>query len=115
MPGDLIFLSPPVRNDVGHTVLVRDRAELSADEARGRTGLDRFAAAGEKVHRIEVHGSWGASYGNLDKGGLQSRVFLYNEATGKWADVKGSSVVQHPKGPYDHPLEGIYHPKRSYR
>ena len=115
LPGDLIFLSPPARNDVGHTVLVRDRAELSADEARGLTGLGAFAAAGEKVQRIEVHGSWGARYGDLDKGGLQSRVFLYNETSGKWADVVGGSVVEYPKGPYNHPLEGIYHPKRSYR
>jgi hypothetical protein len=116
VPGDLIFLSAPARNDVGHTVLVRDRSELSAADRSALTGVATFAASGDKLHRIEVHGSWGARFGDLDKGGLQSRVFLYNEDSGQWADVKhDGSVVQHPKGPYNHPLEGIYHPKRSFR
>ena len=115
VPGDLMFLSPPAPGDVGHTVLVRDRAELTADQARGLTGLDTFASPGDKVQRVELQGSWGASYGNLDKGGLQNRVVLYNEASGKWADVERGAVVPHDKGPYDHPLEGIYHPKREMR
>jgi hypothetical protein len=115
VPGDLIVLAPPMRGDVGHTVLVRERAELSADEARGLTGLYGFAASGDKVQRLEVHGSWGADSGNLDKGGLQTRVFLYNETSGKWADVQGGAVGPPADGPYAHELEGIYHPKRSFR
>jgi hypothetical protein len=115
VPGDLIVLAPPMRGDVGHTVLVRERAELSADDARALRGLDSFAGTADKVHRLEVHGSWGADSGNLDKGGLQTRVFLYNETSGKWADVQGGAVVPQTGGPYAHELEGIYHPKRSFR
>jgi hypothetical protein len=62
---------------------------------------------------VEVHGSWGAGqHGNLETGGVQSRQFLYNETTGKWADVQGDQVVPQPLGPYNgHPVEGIYTPK----
>lgn len=116
-PGDLLILDPPAGDDRGHTVLIRDRQVLTAEESRKLTGLDRFATPTDTVHRIEVDASWGAQKGNLDNGGVQRRTFLYNETTGGWADVdaRTGAVTQDPKkaGPYHgHPVEGIYHPKR---
>ena len=44
----------------------------------------------------------------------RARSFLYNERTGKWADVHGDQVFPQAVGPYGrHPVEGIYHPKRA--
>ena len=113
-PGDLIFLKAPPGDDVGHTVLVKDRTVFTPEQAdslsRAHPG---YARPGDRIHVIEVHGSWSAGErGNLDTGGLQSRQFLFNERTGTWADVHGGEVVPQPNGPYNgHPVEGIYHPR----
>jgi len=112
-PGDLIFLSPPKGDTIPHTVLVRGRDVLHADETRALDPDAKFAKTTDTVHRIEVHGSWGAGYGDLNRGGLQTRSFLYNETKGKWADGKGGVAVHQPDGPYGgHPVESIYHPKK---
>jgi len=48
---------------------------------------------------------------------VQRRIFLYNETTGKWADVTPSASGGYDvspsssSGPYNHPLNGIYRPK----
>jgi len=116
-PGDLLILDPPKGDTSGHTVLIRDRTELTDTERQDLPGIDGFAAPTDTVHRIEVDASWGAGYGNLDSGGVQRRAFLYNETTGEWADVnaKTHQVTQDAgkEGPYNgHPVQGIYHPKR---
>jgi hypothetical protein len=112
-PGDLIILKPPAGDTIGHTVLVHDRHQVSAAEGSALGGFGAFAGPTDKVHRIEVEASWGARNGNLDVGGVQRREFLFNEASGKWADVEGGTVKPQDVGPYrGHPLEGVYHPKR---
>jgi hypothetical protein len=114
-PGDLIFLKPPPGDRVGHTVLVRGRTVLTPEQAGTLSKAHpAYAGPGDRIHVIEVHGSWGAGdRGNLDVGGLQARQFLYNEATGTWADVHGGEVVPQPNGPYNgHAVEGIYSPRR---
>jgi hypothetical protein len=114
-PGDLIIMKPQP-DDPGrahHTVLVRDRHVLTPAEGGSLGNLGAFQRPGEVVHRVEVHSSWGSNNGNLEKGGVQSRVFLYNESSGKWADVVGGTVHPQASGVYNgHPIEGIYHPKR---
>jgi len=112
-PGDLIIMKPPKGDFAGHTVLVRDRHELTSAESGSLTNLGAFRQPGDLVHRIEVHASWGAGQGNLDRGGVQSRVFLYNETSGKWADIEAGAVKPQSVGPYGgHPVEGVYHPNR---
>lgn len=116
-PGDLMILDPPEDETAGHTVLIRDRTEVTDAERQQLPGIEAFAAPTDTVHRIEVDASWGAGFGNLDSGGVQRRTFLYNETTGEWADVNARTreVTQDAgkEGPYGgHPVEGIYHPKR---
>jgi hypothetical protein len=114
-PGDLIILNDG--SNPGHTVLVYDRTELSRSKLDPKDpnhlpGIDSFAQPDHKVHTIEVDASWGASYGNLENGGVQRRTLLYDETTGKWADVDKGTVVPQSVGPYHgHTVEGVYHPK----
>ena len=99
-PGDLIILNPPRGDDVGHTVLVREHRVLTPEQMRGvSAAASAFATPHDKVHVIEVHGSWGAGQnGNLEIGGVQTRQFLYNERTGQWADVNGDQISPQPVG-----------------
>ena len=117
-PGDLIALDPPKKGDVGHTVLVRERRLATpADHNRFVHEDDGFAKRSDKIHIYEVDASWGAGQtGNLE-GGLQRKVWLYNETTGKWGEAKrdkdGDFEVRSSStnGPYDHPMNGIYRAK----
>lgn len=115
--GDLITLDPPKAGDVGHTVLVRDH-HVASDAERSRWSfVDGFAKKGETVHVYVGDASWGAGQtGKLD-GGLQRRTWLYNESTGKWAELKPDGTggldvkLSNRSGPADHPMNGIYRPK----
>ena len=116
--GDLIALDPPKKGDVGHTVLVRDhRVATNDDRNRFVHRDDGFSKRSDKIHIYEVDASWGAGQsGNLE-GGMQRRVWVYNETTGKWGETKpdkdGDLEVwtSTTNGPYDHPMNGIYRPK----
>jgi cell wall-associated NlpC family hydrolase len=118
-PGDLIALDPPSKGDVGHTLLVRNH-HIATKEERNHFvhNGDAFEKRSDKIHIYEVDASWGAGQkGNLE-GGLQRRVFIYNETTGKWGEAdkpdKDGDFEVRPSttnGPYDHPMNGIYHPK----
>lgn len=118
-PGDLIALDPPKKNDVGHTVLVRSHRVATPEERNHFVHMDDgFEKRSDKIHVYEVDASWGAGASGKLEGGVQRRVFLYNETTGKWGEagppdkdgdfeVKSSTT----NGPYDHPMNGIYRPK----
>jgi hypothetical protein len=111
-PGDLLILGPPPGDTAGHTLLIRDRRELTAADKVGLHGIGSFASASDKVHVLEVDSSWGASYGDVTAGGAQRRKFLYNETTKQWADLSYGVVKPSPGGPYGgHPVDGVYHPK----
>jgi hypothetical protein len=118
-PGDLIILKKP--GEEGHTVLLRRRWELSAAEQAGFTNLADLAASGERVHAFEVDASFGSStvshpFPNPLLNGVQRRVWLFNEANGKWSDAdpapSGGFEVRFVSsdGPYRHTLQAIYHP-----
>ncbi len=117
-PGDLIALNPTNSRDVGHTILVRDHYEMGDFTRRMLyNNLPGFASPGDKVHVYTGDASWsGGTDGNLN-GGVQRRIFLYNETTGKWADVTPSATggydvsPSNSTGPYNHPMNGIYRPK----
>jgi cell wall-associated NlpC family hydrolase len=111
-PGDLIVLKPPAEDEAGHTLLVRDGREIAWTESQTLDGVETFAQPTDTVHLIEVQASWGAGEGDLEKGGVQQRTFLFNETTGQWADVHDGQVSPQADGPYGgHPVESIYHPK----
>lgn len=119
-PGDLMALDKPPNDSVGHTVMIRDRHELGAAERAKYPGIDGFAKPGEKIQVFVVEASWGSgNTGDPERGGVRRDTFFFNEATGKWADLRRSGapgahpVVQESgaTGPYDHPMNGIYHPK----
>lgn len=89
---------------------------LTAEQTKSvSSAAAAFVQPSDRIHVIEVDGSWGAGQnGNLDIGGVQTRQFLYNERTGKWADVNGDQISPQPVGPYGgHPVEGIYRPRSS--
>jgi LysM repeat protein len=117
-PGDLIALNPPQKNDVGHTILVRDHHEMGNLERQTLyKNMTGFAGPSDKVHIYSGDASWSGGVDGDLKGGVQRRIFLYNETTGKWADVTPSASGGYDvspsssSGPYNHPLNGIYRPK----
>jgi hypothetical protein len=57
-PGDLIIMKAPQE---GHTLLVRQRRELSRAEWANYDNLANFAIAGDRVHALEVEASFGES------------------------------------------------------
>jgi cell wall-associated NlpC family hydrolase len=92
-PGDLLIMDPPKGQRAGHTVLVRSRASSGSE------------------HTLEVDASWGAgSLGNLAKGGVHRRKFVYDDVKQKWGDVAGDgSITWNAIGPYDdHPVIGLF-------
>jgi len=65
-----------------------------------------------------VDASWGAGQSGKLEGGVQRRIFIYNETTGKWGEAdkpdKDGDFEVRPSttnGPYNHPMNGIYSPK----
>ncbi|HET6268384.1 MAG TPA: hypothetical protein VFG11_11750, partial [Acidobacteriota bacterium] len=118
-PGDLIILDPPKKNDVGHTVLVRDHHVASKNELKDLHDSGHFAKPGDVIHLYEVDASFGAGKTGDLNGGLQRKTWVYNETTGKWGQLAPypsippslEMVESDRSGPYDHPMNGIFHPK----
>ena len=115
-PGDLIALDNPPGDRVGHTVLVRDRHVATSAEMSKYQDPDSFSKSGDKVHVYEVDASFGGGYTG-DRGGVVRKVWMYNETSGKWAEIvkddSGDEKIQisSMNGPYNHPMNGIYRPK----
>lgn len=109
--GDVLLLGPPPKDTVGHKVIVYDRQEVptgSALHAAARKSLGSTKDA--KLHVFVVDSSWGAS-GDPQQGGVERRRWIYDESTQKWGALESRGIVQSTaKGPYDHPLQGIYRP-----
>jgi hypothetical protein len=117
-PGDLIALNPPSRNDVGHTILISNHHEMGKLERDVLyKNMGSFASPTDKVHIYSGDASWSGGTDGKLSGGVQRRIILYNETTGKWADVTpaaGGGYDVEPSsadGPYNHPMNGIYRPK----
>jgi hypothetical protein len=92
-PGDLIILAPPPDDEFGHKVLVTEK---------------RFGAIGDTpVVLISVMSSWGQK-------GPAERTWAYDPAARVWTDLGGTFTDGTPfaspaSGPWDHPMQGIYH------
>jgi hypothetical protein len=109
--GDVLLLGPPEKGAVGHVVLVRSNTAMSPLEV-AKLGAKPGTLTGP-VRRIEVDSSWGAGESGTH-GGVQRRTWLYDEGTGRWAawDPAAKTLdFSNDKGPYDHPLVGIFRPK----
>lgn len=118
--GDLMILDKPPGERVGHTVMVQDVHAMTDAERAKFPGIEKLAKKGEPVRVFVVEASFGSGgQGDPARGGVQRRVFLLNEATGQWGDMRRDwSTKSDPKvvlsnnsGPYDHPMNGIFHPK----
>lgn len=116
-PGDLIILDAPQKGDVGHTVLVRSAHVAGANERKSFHDPGGFAKSTDTVHVYEVDASFGAGEDGDLQGGLQRKTWVFNETTQKWGqaypDGKGGFEIKASSrtGPYDHPMNGMYHPK----
>jgi hypothetical protein len=118
-PGDLIALDPPKNEHVGHTLLVRSHHVATKEERDHFVHTDdSFEKRSDKIHIYEVDASWGAGASGKLEGGVQRRIFIYNETTGKWGEAdqpdKNGDFEVRPSttnGPYNHPMNGIYSPK----
>jgi hypothetical protein len=109
--GDILLLGPPEPGSVGHVVLVHSNTTLSAMDT-AKMGIAPGTLTGP-VRRIEVDSSWGAGESGTH-GGVQRRTWLFDGGTGRWASwdpAKKTLDFSSEKGPYDHPLTGIYRPK----
>jgi hypothetical protein len=118
-PGDLIALDKPKNDSVGHTLLVRSHHVATPEERNHFVHTDdSFEKRTDKIHIYEVDASWGAGQTGKLEGGVQRRIFIYNETTGKWGEAdkpdKDGDFEVRPSttnGPYNHPMNGIYSPK----
>jgi hypothetical protein len=109
--GDLLLLGPPEGGSVGHVVLVQSNTPLSPLQT-AKLGVAKGTLTGP-VRRVEVDSSWGAGESGTH-GGVQRRTWLYDEGTGRWASWDPATKAvdfSSTKGPYEHPLTGIYRPK----
>ena len=117
-PGDLIALDAPKNENVGHTLLVRSHHVATKEERDHFVHNDSgFEKRSDNIHIYEVDASWGAGASGKLEGGVQRRVFIYNETTGQWGqadppDKNGDYEIRSSttNGPYDHPMNGIYTP-----
>jgi hypothetical protein len=109
--GDLVLLGAPAGESVGHVVLVRSNTPLSQLDAT-QMGIPAGTFIGP-IRRFEVDSSWGAGESGTH-GGVQRRTWLFDELTGRWASWNPATKTADfstEKGPYNHPLTGIYRPK----
>ncbi len=114
-PGDLVVLASPVRNGPGHNAIVRshdipDARGIAALKAKGWP--DKVLTRG-RVHFFEVDSSWGAGETGGAWGGVQRKVWLYNEGTKVWAYEHPSLGPVDSDGPYGHPLTGFFRAKEE--
>ena len=115
-PGDLIVLTNG-SDGTGHKVIVFARHEVPpGTQMHERTSKAFGGSANSRIHLLEVDSSWGAG-GQPERGGVQRRVWAYDEGSRRWASLEKDSRGQwhafasQKLGPYDHDLQGIYRPK----
>lgn len=119
LPGDLVVLDPPSKDQPGHTIIVYSRREATADDKKELkeklaaacllTSGSSFLAAGATVYVFELDSSWGSG-GDPEHGGIQRRTFWYNPSgTPKWAWTEDDPTrAITGELPYDHNLRGFY-------
>lgn len=104
-PGDVITLKPPGDGEPGHTVIV---TECATTPGSSLTGVGVDLQPSDRVVLLKVASSWGGGRGP------QEVTWTYNERTHKWGTLNETtgSVIESadPRGPYNHALEGIFHP-----
>jgi hypothetical protein len=113
-PGDFVRLGP---SSSQHKVIISDRRELQpGDELHARIAEKLGSAPGARVIIFEVDSSWGSG-GNPEVGGVERRIWAYDDSTKRWATlVRGESGAWHvmassKSGPHDHELMGIHRPR----
>jgi len=118
-PSDLIILRPPRGESVGHTVIVTERVSANLTDAEAKKlsrAFPALAVSGKAVVKVSVASSFGYE-------GPQERVWVYDPETKSWGDLGGhlfddngagrrtpTGSVMH-SGPWDHDIQGMYHPK----
>jgi hypothetical protein len=121
-PGDLFILGAQPSFDrahpnFGHTAIVRDVRDATDAE------LTRLAQAGGKAGELVASGSlrafvldssWGCG-GDPQVGGVQQHVWFQEKTSGRWLwnGEHGRVFTAPANRPYDHPLDGVYRPRRE--
>jgi hypothetical protein len=121
-PGDLFILKPQPSLDAathnfGHTAIVRDVHDATEGELAmllGAGGKAAALAASGSLRAIVLDSAWGCG-GDPQRGGVQQRVWFQDKASGRWLwrDEDGRSFAAPAGHPYDHPLDGVYRPRRE--
>lgn len=112
--GDWIRLAPVANRD--HNVIVRSNSLRAVDGptlvVAGKSVPRAFAEQGwppgstPSVRVLEVDGSWGGA-------GVERRVWIHNEKSGRWGHWNDRGELQFGPGPYAHALDGVYRPRRE--
>lgn len=116
--GDHIRLAPPARGQVGHNVVVYDRAQLDeqrrAELARRSPDVAEFLGGDGPFHALLVDSSWGAGDGN-DFGGFRRDTWLYDAGSERWGyfDPRTGALETSERGPQDEPFVGAFRPKAA--
>ena len=118
-PGDIVVLEdaspvPPGQpRPVGHRAIVYDQRVATDDDlvplGNEPTSAQSFKQGGP-IRALELDSSWGSG-GYYASGGVQRRLFLFNESTRTWANTKWDEYVGwdvHISDMlYDHLLDGF--------
>jgi hypothetical protein len=115
-PGDVVVLGPPKYEDVGHRVIVAEvrpptETEQAAIDKAVKSAESRPQTGSVKVYIVDS--SWGDN-GDPTAGGVKRELWfcMHQEKRDIWLQESGANaVMQTPRGPYDHPLLGVYRPK----
>jgi hypothetical protein len=85
LPGDLIVLSPPEHENIGHRAIVYSQRPATANDKETLKKILGGFTDGGSMRVLEVDSSWGSG-GNPELGGIQRRTWWYNPGgTPRWA------------------------------
>ncbi len=98
---------------VGHRAIVYDQRVATDDDLvplANDASAESFKQGGP-IRAFELDSSWGSG-GYYKSGGVQRRLFMFNESTGMWANTKWDEYVgwdvRISDMLYEHRLDGFY-------
>ena len=90
---------------IGHKVVVYSHEMFGRGEDVQPRPPKEFRTGGP-VHIFHMDSSWGAN-GEPTRGGVDRRVWLYNESTGQWASQKDDGSLWLTNRPYGHNVANV--------
>lgn len=114
-PGDVVVLGPPTAKEPGHRVIVADARPANdgeVDDVNRALRQKGMSATRDTVKVYTVDSSWGDDNNPAHGGVMREKWLRFDDGkAGVWLEPgAGRSLRETPRGPYDHPLLGMYRP-----